>query len=499
LAWGDFDADGDPDLYICNIAKPLGGEAVEGVSNQLFRNNSDGTFTDITSSAGVGLAGMSMGAAWADYDGDRDLDLAVSSYPDLVLYRNQGDGTFSDITKSAGLADDKGFWSGLSWGDYDRDGDLDLYVGGYAQYRYDSSDLGKATSQYSAVVPFTLNPSSYPPEPNLLFRNEGNGRFSEVGEPAGVKGKRGRSLSATWCDFDLDGWLDLYVANDISDNVMYHNSGDGTFEDISHNSWVADYRGAMGLGTGDWDNDGDFDIFVSHWLAQENALLNNLIYAFDGPTDKAEKLLFMDIADQNGLGQIALDYIGWSTSFFDYNNDGLLDLFVLNGSTFQVPEDTSKLIPMRDLLFWNRGEEDGFFEVGELSGDYFQELHIGRGGAVADYDDDGDLDLAVLNHSGLAVVLRNEGGNAGNWLKVKLRVEGRNHFGLGARLQVTVGGSQQVRQLGSQPAYLSQNAQEVHFGLGDALTVDRLTVTLLDGTEIVREEVPVNQTVVIQK
>lgn len=502
VAWGDYDGDGDWDLYLCNVAGPLTSTADElqslAQSNRLYRNNGDSTFTDMTESAGLVFQGTALGAAWADFDDDWDVDLVVTTFGQILVYRNNGDGSFSEVGREMGLSDFTGFWAGASWGDYDRDGDLDLYVCGYVQYEYEAADLKKSTTQYSAVVPFTLNPSSYPAQSNLLFRNDRGRRFVEVANKSGVGNASGRSLSAAWCDFDEDGWLDLYVANDISDNVMFRNLGDGTFEDISHNAWVADYRGAMGLGVGDWDNDGDFDIFVSHWLAQENALLTNLLYAFDHPEDKADKLLFMDIADQNGVGHIALDYIGWATSFVDYNNDGRLDLFAINGSTFQETSDTRQLIPMGDLLFWNRGEEDGFFEVSELSGETLQKDRIGRGAALADYDDDGDMDLAIVNHSGDAELLRNDGGNRGNWLKVRVRHEGPNHFGLGARVEIFGNMTRQIHQIAAQPSYLSQHAPEAHFGLGENSLVESVVVTLIDGTVRTRENVAVNQTLIVE-
>ncbi|MFQ5737529.1 MAG: FG-GAP-like repeat-containing protein [Acidobacteriota bacterium] len=501
-AWGDYDGDGSLDVYICNVAGPLTlsdrERAASPVSNKLYRQRSDGTFEDVSAAAGVDYRGISMGAAWADYDGDEDLDLVVTSFGPILLYRNNGDGTFSDQSQESGLGRERGFWSGASWGDYDRDGDLDLYVCGYVRYHFDPADLGKTALQYSGVVPFTLNPSSYSPQRNLLFQNEGNGRFIEVAGKLGVDNPEGRSLSAAWSDFNLDGWLDLYVANDISDNVMYQNLGEGKFVDISHAAWVADYRGAMGLAVGDWDNDRDFDVFVTHWIAQENALLNNLIYAFDNRDSRAAKLLFMDIADQVGLGEIGLDYVGWGTSFFDYDNDGRADLFVVNGSTFQKDEDPASLLPMRDLLFWNKGEEDGFFEVGAVSGDVFKQERVGRGAAFADYDDDGDVDVLVVNQAGPVQLLRNEGGNSSNWLKVRLHSSSRNHFGLGAIIQLTAGGKRQTQQLNAQPSYLSQGPAEAHFGLGALTVAEKVVVTFPSGRTVTREQVAANQTIVIE-
>ncbi len=499
-AWGDYDGDGDFDLYVCNFAGPLTMDpANSGASNKLYRNNGDGTFTDVTKEAGVDFRGYSMGAAWGDYDGDRDLDLWVTNFGTSILYRNNGDDTFTDITEMAGVAGIEGFWTGASWSDYDRDGDLDIYICGYVQYRFEPRDMEKVSFQYQANIPFTLNPSSYRPERNLLYRNNGDGTFTEVAKESGVDNVSGRSLSAAWCDFDLDGWPDLYVANDISDNAMFKNLGNGRFVDVSHDAFVADYRGAMGLGVGDWDNDGDYDIFITHWIAQENALFNNLLYAFGELEAKAERMFFMDIADHSGLGQIALDFVGWGTSFFDYDNDGLQDLLVVNGSTFQDSKDPKVLIPMRDLLFWNQGEENGFFEVGQVSGTILGEQRVGRGAAFADYDDDGDVDVFVVNHGGPAMLLRNDGGNRHNWLKVRLRGSGKNGYGLGAQIELMANGKRQIQELGAQSSYLSQNAFEVHFGLGQLQQVEKLTVVFPSGKKVSRVGLAANQTVLIQE
>jgi enediyne biosynthesis protein E4 len=509
LAWGDYDNDGDPDLFLVNEDGPLTASAEEAARSParsaLYRNDGDGRFTDVTDAAGVGARGCGMGAAWGDYDGDGDLDLVVTRFGTILLYRNNGDGTFTDVSGPTGIGAESGFWTTPTWADYDRDGDLDLYVTGYVRYRYEARLAGTSSRQYRAVVPFTLNPSSYPSERNLLFRNDG-GVFHEIGRQAGVDNPAGRSLSAAWCDFNGDGWPDLYVANDISDNAMFLNLGNGRFRDESHSAWVADYRGAMGLGIGDWDNDGDFDIFITHWIAQENALYDNQRQASAAPSSP---LHFLDIADQVGLGQIALDFIGWGTGFFDYDNDGRLDLFVVDGSTFQREDDPRLLVPMRNLLFWNAGRKQGFFEAGGAAGADLGRENVGRGSAFADYDGDGDLDVAILVNGGDVRLLRNDGGSARGHLRVVLRGPlprpaartGRlstSSFATGALVRLTAGGSSQIAEIGAGPSYLSQSPPgEVHFGVGDAPAIDRLEIVWPDRSRQSFQDLPVNATVTI--
>jgi len=507
-AWGDYNNDGALDLFVVNIAGALtltkDEIARSPVSNRLYKNDMDGTFTDVTGRAGVGARGYGMGAAWGDYDSDGDLDLAVTNYGVNLLYRNDGNDIFTEISKSAGIGDVEGFWASVSWADYDNDGYLDLYICGYVKYTSDQEDSARASKQYEVVIPFTLNPSSYSPERNLLYHNNGDGTFTEVAQQAGVDNVIGRSLSASWCDFDRDGWVDLYVANDVSDNVMYKNNGDGTFTDISHEAWVADYRGAMGLAVGDWSNDGDMDIFVTHWIAQENALYENLLAEMSGletgdtkSQSEAPGLRFTDVADAYGLGQIALDYIGWGTAFFDYNNDGRLDLFVVNGSTFQDSGNEKELIKMSKQLFWNKGDE-GFFAVESVSGDVFAEEWVGRGAAFADYDNDGDVDIFIVNHSAPPQLLRNDGGNANRWLKVRLKGIQSNKLGVGTKLAISYDSgtgvnARQIREMGSGSSYLSQNPMEAVFGCGDATEISSLEVLWPSGTKQLLESVPTNQ------
>ena len=494
-AWGDYDGDGWMDLAVANEAGSLDRSDDERRRSParltLYHNEHDGTFTDVTERAGLGLRGSLMAVAWADYDDDGHLDLLVTAHGHNALYHGNGDGTFTDRSAASGIGAPEGFWTGAAWGDYDRDGRLDLYVTGYVVFSRKSTNTG-VTGKYDVENPASINPLAFAPERNLLFHNEGNGTFTERGAAAGVSDRAGRGLAASWVDLDEDGWLDLYVANDVSRNALYRNRGDGTFEDVAEVSHVSDYRSTMGIAVGDWNEDGAQDLFLTHWLAQGNALYDNQLHRRRAETARAT-LGFMDESDRFGLGQQSLDFIGWATSFVDYDNDGRLDLFVVNGSTLQRRDDPASLVPMQSKLFWNRGPTEGFFDVSPVGGRYFQTPHVGRGGAFADYDNDGDVDAFIVNHGARAVLLRNDGGNRNAWLQIELRGTKGNRAGLGATVRVVTGGSEQVRQVGAQGPYLSQNAPVESFGLGASLRVDTVEVRWPSGTRDVRVGVPARQ------
>ncbi len=493
-AWGDYDNDGDDDLFLVNFVGPLSMTAEQKESaqgNTLYRNNGDGTFTDVTSAALLDRKVFGMGAQFGDFDGDNYLDLFVTCYGENILYRNDGDGTFSDVTKKAGVGGDS-FSAGAAFADFDLDGDLDLYVGNYVAFRVADTSLSTQSSpQYQTDVPFTLNPSSYKPQANNLYRNNGDGTFTDIAISASVDNPTGRSLSVSFCDLDFDGYPDLYVANDVSANGVFRNLGDGTFSDIGASSWAADYRGAMGLAFGDFDNDLDFDIFITHWIGQENALYSNMFSELKGIGP--DSLRFRDVADLVGLGQSSLSMIGWGTEFFDYDNDGKLDLLVVNGSTFENPSDRSKLVAQDNMLFWNRGER-GYFDVSTVAGNSLIGPDVARGAAMADYDNDGDIDILVMVHSGSCRLLRNDGGSENNWLKIKLAGSRNNRNGIGAQIKIVAGGITQIREVGSGTSYLSQNSLEIEFGLGKSESIDTLEVRWPSGEKQLLTGLPVNQT-----
>lgn len=493
-AWGDYDDDGWLDLVIASETGPFtmtdAERAASPVRARLYHNNRDGTFTDVTDAAGITYRGWGMSASWADYDNDGRLDLLLTGYGHNVLYHNDGNGRFSDRSAESGIGLPEGFWTGAAWGDYDRDGLLDLYVVGYVKYTRQPNRA--APGVIDVENPASINPASFPGERKLLFHNTGKGTFVERAAAAGVDNLPGRGLAATWVDLDDDGWLDLYVGNDVSDNMVFRNRRDGTFEDISHQTRLGDYRSSMGIAVGDWNGDGYQDLFLTHWIAQGNALYDRVPPR--GPRAAAGAVpIYVDESDRYGLGQISLDYIGWGTSFFDYDLDGRLDLFVVNGSTLQRRDDPSQLAPMRSQLFWNRGREEGFFDVSPVSGDFFKRLLVGRGAAFGDFDNDGDVDVVVTTNGGPPYLLRNDSRTGNHWLQVDLRGTKSNRFGLGARVRVVSGGASQVREVGAQASYLSQNSPIETFGLGTAEVADTVEVTWLGGARNVRTAVRADQ------
>ena len=502
-AFADYNNDGHIDLYVVNNPGPLDVEITQASpGNVLYRNNGDGTFTDVTVEAGVGDRGYGMGCVFGDYDNDGDLDLYVTNYEQNVLYRNNGDGTFADVTEEAGVGDTR-WGTGAAFGDYDNDGDLDLYVPNYIDHDLDKLVQDQKTSmQYGQSVPRILNPHSFEPQDNVLYRNNGDGTFTDVTAELGVESSGGRSLQAIFTDFDLDGDLELYVANDLSPNFLYRNDGDGTFTDISDASWAADFRGSMGLATGDYDGDGDLDLFMSHWIEQENALYSNMWKeegAIAGNSSKAAGVQPIHLVDDSygaSLGEESLKYVGWGTDLFDYDNDGDLDIFVANGHTFQYLDNYDLLIPQKDQFF--RYEGDGIFsDVSAATGVAAMPYRVGRGVAFGDYDSDGDVDMFIVNNHGPAVLLRNEGGNRNNWLHIKLIGTKGNRDAVGARIRLKAGDRIQLREINAGASYLSFNSLTAEFGLAQETTVDWIEVIWLGGYTERFAGIGVNQRVVL--
>ncbi|MCP3959427.1 MAG: tetratricopeptide repeat protein [bacterium] len=486
LAWGDFDNDGDDDLFLVSAGGALDLPRERWAPSELYENRTgdDGaiSFRRVEEFPETRISGMA--AAWGDADGDGWLDLVVTGYGSLLFFRNRE----GRLEREDVLPDLEGYWAGATWGDFDNDRDLDLYVCGYVRYEPPSpSAEGRTTEQYGAAVPYTLNPASFEPERNLLLRNDGAGddgavTFTEVAALYGSSNPEGRSLTALWHDFDDDGRLDLYVANDISDNALYLNRGE-TFEDAGLRAFVADYRGAMGLTAGDWNRDGDDDLFITHWIAQENALYDSRLAALRAAADPGAsvRLSFSDLAVPLGLGQIALQLVGWGTEFADFDGDGWLDLIVANGSTLEDDQTPKGLRPQSPLLLWNR-QGESFHDLAAAS-EVLSPPHVSRGLALSDFDRDGDLDVAFF-HRGEGVQLLRNDMQTGHWLQLRLRSrltggEPRG-FGDGTTVVVSAGGVELRRSVTS-ASYLSQSSRTLHFGLGAAERAERVEVRWLAG------------------
>jgi enediyne biosynthesis protein E4 len=478
LAWGDYDGDGYVDLFLTNFGGSIQTSSSIPGRSALYRNTGDGTFVDVTEVQGLSQPTYGMSASWADYDNDGDLDLYLCNYGQNILYRNDA-GWFVDVTDQAGVPAET-FSAGSAWGDYNHDGHVDLYVTSYVDFQYRESDAEQVTRHYGSETPFTLNPSTYSPLTNYLYHNNGDGTFTDVAPGTPLENPEGRSLGAVWFDFDQDGQLDLYVANDVSDNGVFHNLGNGEFADIGPSSLAADYRGAMGMAVADYDRDDDLDLFVTHWLAQENAFFENMYSENWKDKEGKRRLFFMDSAEMIGLGQISLKMVGWSTGFADFDNDSLLDLWVVNGNTLEDAEDNSRLKAQQVQLF-RQQEGKGFFEVGQQASSALAEPVVGRGGAHADYDGDGRVDVAILVHGGQPLLLRNVTKGDNHWFTLRLRQTGGNTHALGAKVWLRSGGVTQMAQLGADGAYLSQSDTDLHFGLGQNALVDELTILWPDG------------------
>lgn len=472
LAWGDYDNDGYPDLYVVNQAGAFGSGCLKGPGDRLYHNNGNGTFTDVTESAGLEYVHFGMGAFWGDYDNDGLLDLFVTGADGTKLYHNEGNGHFRDVTRASGVYDP--LWSSSAiWVDFDNDGWLDLYVLHYVDYPRDIAHLRfAAEEQYGVVVPAALNPRSFRPQPNRLLRNNRDGTFSDVTRRAGVVDADGRSLVVTAADFNRDAWTELYVGNDLSMNRFYLNEGNGRFADRTAQTFLGENKGTMGFAVADYDFDGDLDFFVSHWLGQGDSLYQNMFAS-------THELTFGDVADLTSLAYISLPMVGWGCTFLDYDNDGLLDLAVVNGNTMENPEDPSLLVPQKPFLFHYDGAE--YHNVlSALAPELDRPLNA-RGLAASDFDNDGDVDFAISCNRGSLILMRADGAERSNWLKVSLEGRKSNRQGIGALVRVSAGGKNYLQAYGSQGSYLSQHAAPLHFGLGKATIVDRLEVSWPSG------------------
>ena len=483
LALFDYDNDGDIDIYFLNGAPLKGTEVDVKPKNALYRNEGGWKFTDVTERAGVGDSGYGLGVTVGDYDNDGDLDIYLNNYGPNVLYRNNGDGTFTDVAQEAGV--DNGFHvgAGTCFLDADKDGDLDLYVSIYLDFSYE-----KHVTTTTKGFPVYANPRFYPPMPDFLYSNNGDGTFTDVSKSSGVGDHAGWGMGIVCGDYDNDGDTDVFIGNDVGENFLFENDGTGKFEEVGLMTGTAydlhgDEQGSMGVDCGDYDNDGLLDFYVTSYQGQLATLYRNLGGG-----------MFEDVTLVTGAGAGTLPHVTWGNSFVDFDNNGFRDIFIACGHLqVNVEEfDDTTTYMAQNILLMNAGDGK-FIDVSNQSGDGMKVILCSRGAGFDDLDNDGDLDAVILNSRREPTVLRNDSPSKGHWLQVCLRGVKTNRDGIGARIKVIAGDLTLMDEVHSGRGYQSHYGMRLHFGLGKHNKVDRVEVHWIGGQVDVFEDVAVDR------
>ena len=487
LALFDYDNDGDVDIYFINGA-PLKGTRSDTVpKNELYRNEGDWRFTNVTDQADVGDTGFGLGVAAGDYDDDGDLDLYLNNYGPNVLYRNNGDGTFTNVTEKAGVGCGSQMGAGTCFLDMDADGDLDLYVSNYLEFSYDEHHTAMANG-----FPIYVGPPFYPPTPDVIYCNNGDGTFTDVSETSGITEHLSWGMGMVCGDYDNDGDTDILVANDSGGNILFQNNGIGKFDEMGLLAGIAcdmhgDEHGSMGAEFGDYDNDGRFDFYVTSYQGQLATLYRNL---GDG--------LFEDATRSTGAGAGTVPYVTWGSGFIDFDNDGDRDIFVACGhlhDNIELYDDRSTYF-VKNILLINTG--DGrFVDASETSGDGMKVKLSSRAAGFGDLDNDGDMDVVILNSRREPTILRNDSQNANHWIQIRLRGMKTNRDGVGARVKVVTGDLAQIDEVHSGRGYQSHYGTQLHFGLGKHNLIDRIEVRWIGGRVDVFENITADQLVTL--
>jgi hypothetical protein len=470
----DYDKDGWPDIFLIDGGSVVDRQVTGRARHRLYHNRGNGTFEDVTAASGITHLEYGIGACAADYDNDGWVDLYVTNAGPNVLYHNNGNGTFRDVTRTARVGSPL-LSTSCTFVDVDKDGYVDLFVANYVDL---SAERPCGDSRFRAYC----RPEVYKGLPNILYHNNGDGTFTDISREAGILSATGKGLGVVAGDYDNDGWPDIFVANDLAPNILYHNKGRGVFEDTGLVAGVAvasdgKARAGMGIDFGDYNGDGLLDLVVTNFMLETHSLFRNLGGG-----------LFAEATFESGLGGATLPFVGFGVVLLDYNNDGDLDLAIANGHVLDNADHFSPkaTYAQRKLLFRNEGG-GRFKEVGAASGPGFGLVKVGRGLVAGDIDNDGDLDLLVTNNGQTADLLRNDGGNRNNALLVRLVGKKSNRDGIGARLRLVTGGRTQVRELKAGSSYLGQNDLRVHFGIGRATAVDRIEIRWpAGGMDVVR-------------
>jgi enediyne biosynthesis protein E4 len=467
IAFLDYDQDGWLDLFVPGGSQLNG--APPGVTNRLYKNNRNGTFTDVTKKAGLERSVWASGVCVGDYNNDGFDDLFVSCWGQNILYRNNGNGTFTDVTKEAGLLHSEPEWgAGCTFTDYNRDGLLDLFVSTYLNFDLKTVPLPGATENCTwKGIAVNCGPRGLPTGRNFLYRNNGDGTFTDVSDSSGIaKVDRRYAMTAVAADFDDDGWPDIFVACDSTPSILYRNNRNGTFTDIALEAGVAyneDGReqAGMGVAVGDVLNSGRLDIFKTHF-ADDTPIL----YGNKGSSH------FEDMTAKAGFG-VFTRYVGWGAGFADFDNDGFLDLLFVNGNVYPELEQFFKDFKYRNPRILLRNLGTGTFEnVSDRSGPAIADQHSSRGCAFGDFDNDGNVDVAIMNMGEPPSLLRNETSNSNRWLKLKLIGTNSNRSAIGAKAFVSAAGRRQRQEVLSQSSFYSQSDLRLHFGLGSATSAD---------------------------
>jgi hypothetical protein len=498
LAFFDYDNDGWLDIYLTNGTR-LGEKWPPGKmpTSQLFKNNRDGTFSNVTEKSGLARTGWQTGVCVGDYDNDGWDDLFCCFWGHNILFHNNGDGMFTDVTREAGLYNEQVRWgAGCTFLDYDRDGCLDLFVCNYIEFDPAQilSSREPATCQWKGI-PVMCGPRGLQGDTNVLYHNNGDGTFADVSEKAGILKPGPRfSITAVSYDFDNDGWPDIYVAVDSEPSILYHNNHDGTFTDVAviagcAYSETGHEQAGMGVAVADYDGDGWFDIFKTNFSDDTCNLYHN---NGDGT--------FSDVTFPSGIA-VNSQYVGWGCGFIDYDNDGWPDLMQVNGHVYPevAGHQVGQTYKNPRIVYRNMGNGQ-FKDVSSVMGPGISEHFSSRGAAFGDYDNDGGVDVLILNMNDLPSLLRNHGGNKQNWIKIKLNGTKCNRTAIGARVRVVTGHHVQMDEVHSGSSVMSQGDLRLHFGLGKAHTIDLIEVKWPTTGKLERfTQVKANQIVTIRE